>query len=72
VQSQSVCSCLMMVMWEKFVFFFMGHESVDYVTTFCLHVYHLVAGSILKITKHLTFWLTLVGMCLLYVTGMIM
>jgi len=37
----------------KVFVFFTGHESVDYVTTFCLYVHHLVAGSMLKITKHL-------------------
>ena len=43
----------MMIMLEKFLFFFTGRISVDYVTTFCLYV-RLVAGSVLKITKHLT------------------
>jgi hypothetical protein len=43
----------MVIMLEKFFCFFTGRESVDYVTTFCLYV-HLVGGSVLKITKHLT------------------
>jgi len=41
-----------MIMSERFLFF-TGCKSGDYITTFCLYV-HLVAGSVLKITKHLT------------------